>query len=85
MNSIAQDLKYKQSIVKYALKNGVTEASIVYKKHRKTIYRWIKKYNGTLELLANESRRPHTSPNAYTSEEIKLIRNYKRKNKEKPD
>ena len=37
MNSITQELKYKQSIVKYALRNGVTAASIVYKKHRKTI------------------------------------------------
>jgi len=37
MNSITQELKYKQSIVKYALRNGVTAASIVYKKHRKNI------------------------------------------------
>ena len=35
MNSITQELKYKQSIVKYALRNGVTAASIIYKKHRK--------------------------------------------------
>ena len=31
MNSITQELKYKQSIVKYALRNGVTVTSIVYK------------------------------------------------------
>ena len=37
MNSITQELKYKQSIAKYALRNGVTVASIVYKKHRKSI------------------------------------------------
>ena len=82
MNSITQELKYKQSIVKYALRNGVTAASIVYKKHRKTIYRWIDKYDGTIASLANKSRRPHTSPNAHTESEIKLIRNYKRKNKD---
>ena len=82
MNSITQELKYKQSIVKYALRNGVTAASIVYKKHRKTIYRWIDKYDGTIASLTNKSRRPHTSPNAHTESEIKLIRNYKRKNKE---
>ena len=35
MNSRTLELKYKQSIFKYALRNGVTEASIVYKKHRK--------------------------------------------------
>lgn len=31
MNGITQELKYKQSIVKYALRNGLTVASIVYK------------------------------------------------------
>ena len=38
MNSITQELKYKQSIVKYALRNGVTAASIVYKKIESVIY-----------------------------------------------
>ena len=82
MNSITQELKYKQLIVKYALRNGVTAASIVYKKYRKTIYRWINKYDGTIASLANKSRRPHTSSNAHTESEIKLIRNYKKKNKD---
>ena len=82
MNSITQELKYKQSIVKYALRNGVTSASIVYKKHRKTIYRWINKYDGTIASLANKSRRPHISSNAHTESEIKLIKNYKRNNKD---
>ena len=66
MNNITQELKYKQSIVKYALRNGVTVASIMYKKHRKTIYRWINKYDGTIASLANKSKRQHTSPNANT-------------------
>ena len=78
MNSITQELKYKQSIVKYALRNGVTAASIVYKKYRKIIYRWINKYDGTIASLTNKSRRPHT----HTESEIKLIRNYKRKDKD---
>ena len=81
MNSITQKLKYKQSIVKYALRNVVKAASILYKKHRKTIYRWIDKYDGTIASLTNKSRRPHTSPNVHTESEIKLIMNYKRKNK----
>ena len=40
MNSITQDIKFKQSVVKYSLKNGVTTAAIQYNLHRKTIYRW---------------------------------------------
>ena len=82
MNSITQDIKFKQSVVKYSLKNGATAAAIQYNLHRKTIYRWRERYDGTLESLANRSRRPHRSPNAHTDEEIKLIKNYKYKNKD---
>ena len=82
MNIITQDIKFRQSVVKYSYKNGVTAASIQYKINRRTIYRWRAKYDGTLKSLANESRRPHTSPRAHTSEEIKKIKNYKYKNKD---
>ena len=40
MNSITQDIKFKQSVIKYSYKHGVTAAALVYKMHRKTIYRW---------------------------------------------
>ena len=82
MNSITQDVKFKQSVVKYSLKNGVTAASVEFKVHRKTIYRWREKYDGTLASLANKSRRPHRSPRAHTEKEIKMIKDYKYKNKE---
>jgi len=82
MKSITQDIKYKQSVVKYSQKNGVTAASLVYKEHRKTIYRWREKYDGTLGSLLNKSRRPHRSPNAHTDREIKMIKDFKNKNKE---
>ena len=82
MNSITQDVKFKQSVIKYSYKNGVTAAAITYKLHRKTIYRWIEKYDGTLESLANKSRRPHRSPRAHKESEIKLIKDYKSKNKD---
>ena len=36
----------------------------------------------TIASLANKSRCPHTSQNAHTESEIKLIRNYKIKNKD---
>ena len=82
MNSITQDVKFKQSVVKYSLKNGVTAASVEFKVNRKTIYRWREKYDGTLASLANKSRRPHRSPRAHTEKEIKMIKDYKYKNKE---
>jgi transposase len=82
MNSITQDIIFKQSVVEYSLKHGVTEAAKRYKQHRKTIYRWIEKYDGTLQSLANKSRRPHRSPRAHKESEIKLIKDYQSKNKE---
>ncbi len=82
MNSITQDILYKQSVVKYSYKYGVTKAAIKFKMHRKTIYRWREKYDGTAESLKNKSRRPHRHPNQHTQEEIKLIKDYKYKNKD---
>lgn len=82
MNIITQDIKFKQSVIKYSYRNGVTAASLVYKIPRKTIYRWRERYDGTLQSLVNKSRRPHRSPRAHTEKEIKLIKDYKNKNKE---
>lgn len=79
---ITQKLKFKQSVIKYSLKFGVTKASIRYEVNRRTIYRWIKKYDGTIESLKDKSRRPHHHPNEHSKEEIKLIKNYKNNNKE---
>lgn len=80
--SITQNIRFKQSVIKYSYKNGVTAASLVYKVARKTIYRWRERYDGTLESLVNKSRRPHRSPRAHKEEEIKLIKDYKNKNQE---
>ena len=81
-NNITQRLKYKESVVKYSYKYGVTKAAIVYCECRRTIYRWRKRYDGSLKSLKDKSRRPHYHPNQHTEEEIKLIRNYKANNKE---
>ena len=82
MNSITQDILFKQSVVEYSLKHGVTEAAIRYKQHRKTIYRWREKYDGTRKSLINKSRRPHSHPNQHTQEEIKMIKKYKAQNRD---
>ena len=81
MNSITQDIVFKQSVVEYSLKHGVTEAAKRYKQNRKTIYRWREKYDGTRKSLVNKSRRPHHHPNEHTAEEIRMIKKYKAHNK----
>ena len=80
-NSITQKLKYKQSVIKFSYKYGVTKAAIKFQENKRTIYRWRKRYDGTLESLKDKSRKPHHHPNEHTEEEIRLIRNYKANNK----
>ena len=47
---------------------------------RQTLYRWIKRYDGTLGSLADRSHRPHSHPNQHRPEEIKLIEDMRRRN-----
>ena len=82
MKSITQKLKYKQSVVKFSYKYGVTKTAIKFELNRRTIYRWRERYDGTLKSLEDKSRKPHFHPNQHTKEEIKLIKDYKRNNKE---
>ena len=81
-NSITQKLKYKQSVIKFSYKYGVTKAAIRFSENRRTIYRWRNRYDGTLESLKDKSRRPYHHPNEHTKEEINLIKRYKANNKE---
>ena len=80
MNSVTQDMRYHQSLLKYSEKYGVTKAAIKYKANRQYIYRWRRRYDGTLESLREQSRRPHHHPNQHSEEEMKLIRDMRRRN-----
>ena len=80
MNRVTQDMKYRQSLLKYAQKYGVSRASRKYNKGRSYIYFWLKRYDGSLESLACQSRKPHSHPNQHTEEEITLIKNLRRRN-----
>ncbi len=80
MNTITQDMRFKQVVIEYSFKHGVTTAAIRYKTSRQNIYRWRKKYDGTVRSLADGSRRPHSHPNQHTEEEITLVKNMRRRN-----
>ena len=73
-------MKYRYSLMKYCEKYGVSRASRKYNKSRSYIYFWKKRFDGTMESLACESRRPHHHPNQHTEEELTLIRNMHRRN-----
>lgn len=78
--SITQDMAYRQSQMKYAEKYGVSRASRKYNKSRSYIYFWKARWDGSVTSLSCQSRRPHSHPNRHTPEELKLIRDMRRRN-----
>ena len=80
MNSITQDMMFRQSLMKYSEKYGVVRASRKYNKSRSYIYFWKKRWDGSVESLAEQSKRPHHHPNEHTEKEIKLIKDMHRRN-----
>ena len=80
MDKITQTARYRQALICYARKHGVTKAAIHYRTNRQYIYRWRKRYDGTLKSLEDRSHRPHSHPNQHRPDEIKLIRDMRRRN-----
>ena len=80
MDSITQDMRFRQSLMQYAQKHGVTQTSRRYNKSPSYIYFWFTRWDGTPESLRPRSRRPHYHPNQHTAEELKLIGNMRRRN-----
>lgn len=80
MASITQDMKFRLSLIRYANKFGVTKAAIKYKTNRQYIYRWKRRYDGSIESLRELSRRPHHHLNQHTPEEMRLIMDMRRRN-----
>ena len=80
MNTVTQTMLFRQALIKYSQKNGVTKAAIRYKTNRQYVYRWLKRYDGTLESLADKSHKPNYHPNQHTENEIKLIKDMRKRN-----
>ena len=80
MKSITQDMRFRQALLKYAAKHGVTQAAIKYRKTRQYVYFWRRRWDGTIQSLAEKSHRPHSHPTQHTEAELKLIRDMRRKN-----
>jgi len=73
MASISPTAHFRQRVIKYSKKYGVTKASIRYRISRNAIYEWKARYDGTWQSLQDKSHRPHSHPNAHTNEEKQLI------------
>lgn len=82
MVSISQLAHFRQRVIKYSFKKGVTAASKYFRVSRKAIYEWRKKYDGTWQSLKDKSHRPKHHPKQHTNEEHDLIMRYYHKNKD---
>jgi transposase InsO family protein len=82
MISITSIAKFRQRVIKFSSKYGVTKASDRFKISRNAIYEWKHKYDGTWKSLKDKSHRPKSHPKQHTQEEIDLILRYYHKNKD---
>lgn len=76
MDRITQEAYYRQRVLKYAAKHGVTKAAERYRMSRKTVHKWKRRYDGTVESLKNRSRAPLHSPLKQSDWEIQLVQRY---------
>ncbi len=82
MTSITQTAHFRQRVIKYSFKKGVTLSSRYFRVSRNTIYKWRKRYDGTWKSLVEKSHRPHSHPKQHTKEEHDLIMRYYHRNKD---
>lgn len=75
MNRIKQEAYHRQRVVKEVL-NGrsVADTARRHKISRMSVYRWQKRYDGTMKSLCERSHRPQSHPNQHSIEELKLIK-----------
>jgi hypothetical protein len=81
MISLTSKAHFRQRVIRYSAKHGVTEASLRHRVSRQAIYEWLARYDGkSWKSLIDRSHRPHSHPLEHTSEEKELIRRYWAKN-----
>ena len=74
MKSITQEAHARQRMLKTFRKHrNATDISRWYHVSRKTIYKWEKLWDGTLESLRDRSRAPHHMPRKQSAEQMKIV------------
>ncbi len=74
MSIITSEARFRQRVIRYSEKNGVTKASNRFHRSRQAIYEWKKRYDGNWKSLIEKSHRPHSHPNQHTEEEKEMIK-----------
>lgn len=82
MTSLASKAHFRQRVIRYSEKHGVTKAANRFRISRNAIYEWKARYDGNWKSLLDRSHRPHHHPAEHTEAEYDLIRRYWYRNKE---
>lgn len=82
MTSITSEARYRQRVVRYSYKKGVTAAAERFRRSRNAIYEWRAKYDGNWKSLLDKSHRPRSHPKQHTEEEKHLILRHYAHNKD---
>ena len=80
MDRITQEAYHRQRMIKYCEEHGLTKTALRYETSRKTVCKWRKRYDGTIESLKDRSHRPNSHPRAHTEAELALITKYIKRN-----
>ena len=74
MEMVSQEAYFRQRVLNYAAKHGVTAAANRHHLSRKTVHKWKKRNNGTAESLQDLPRTPHHFPRQQTAAELELVK-----------
>ena len=81
---ISQDLLFKQSVVKYAIKhNNNSKAARKYNLTREFVRFWRNRYDGSIDSLRNKSRAPLNPFNKQDDSQIEIVKHTYKYNKGK--
>lgn len=82
--SITQDLLYRQSIVKYAIRHdNNAKAARKYKVNREYVRFWRNRYDGTLDSLRDKSRAPKNPRLKQSDSQLEIVKHTFKHNKRK--
>ena len=82
MYSVTSEARYRQRVVRYSFKHGVTQAGIRFHRSRQAIYEWRERYDGNWKSLVERSHRPKSHPKQHSREEKELILRHYVRNKD---
>ena len=82
MISLSSKAHFRQRVIRYSEKYGVTKSANRFRISRNAIYEWKAKYDGSWKSLIDKSHRPHHHPMEHSQEEYDLIKRYWQKNKD---